>query len=356
MTTGPDAIASLLAELGLDEVEISERKAFLELDAADVAVLRQFRADLARDGEAAFFVDAFYAHLARFPRTQVLLRDDATVARLKRTQAQYFDRLLAGEYDEDYVQHRLRVGIAHERVGLSPTWYLGAYRKYLGALTAKAMQRYAAEPAHAERVIQAVLKIVLFDMALAMDTYMLAAQRTIRGQAATDALTGLANRRLLEQQLTRERSRAERGHAPLAVVMADIDHFKRVNDTHGHSAGDEVLKELAQRFRAQARDIDVVARYGGEEFLFLLPGTDPEGARRFAERVRQAVAQTPVTLVNGQTLTVTVSLGVSAYSRDADSVDGLIACADRSLYRAKAQGRNCVVACDDAPDIERRTC
>ncbi len=158
--------------------------------------------------------------------------------------------------------------------------------------------------------------------------------------ARTDPLTGLPNRRALLERFDAELRRAERSQAPISMVMADIDLFKRVNDEHGHATGDRVLQEVAATLRGTLRAQDTVARWGGEEFLFLLPETDLDGALTAAEAARTRIEETPVRL-GTLALPVTLSFGVAQHAPQA-SVDDTLAAADRALYRAKASGRNCV--------------
>jgi len=162
--------------------------------------------------------------------------------------------------------------------------------------------------------------------------------------AETDALTGLYNRRKLEQRLREEIQRAQRSTRPLALLLLDIDYFKRINDRHGHATGDSVLKAVAEIFRREVRDVDLVARTGGEEFMFLLPETGGERAQRVAERIRQALADKPVTTADGEPLKITASIGIACYPINANSTEALIANADRALYAAKQGGRNRVTA------------
>ncbi len=164
------------------------------------------------------------------------------------------------------------------------------------------------------------------------------AERELSRLATTDPLTGLANRRGGEDALVREVARCKRWGLPLSVCVLDIDHFKRVNDTHGHAVGDRVLRDLATIVSRQLRASDLAVRWGGEEFLLVLPGTDLVTARQAAERVRVAVAGHAFAGV-GQ---VTVSIGCAALAGDVDA-DAAIASADANLYAAKAAGRNRVV-------------
>jgi diguanylate cyclase (GGDEF)-like protein len=156
-------------------------------------------------------------------------------------------------------------------------------------------------------------------------------------ESRTDSLTGLANRRKLESDMHVLISSARRHGQPFAVALVDVDHFKVVNDTFGHPAGDHVLRTIADRLSSTLRVEDVGGRWGGEEFLFLLPMTDMEGALVVGERLRSRVACEPVVLPSGLELDVRISVGVAA-GTDAD----LLARADAALYRAKAAGRNLV--------------
>lgn len=160
-------------------------------------------------------------------------------------------------------------------------------------------------------------------------------------QAATDPLTGLANRRLLDEVLTRDMAQADRQGAMLSILLLDIDHFKRLNDTHGHLAGDIVLRAVASAVRQMVRRSDLCARFGGEEIAVVLPFTDEEGARAVAERMREAVSGLKVSW-EGHELRVTVSLGgVTLHgSGFGGAAAGALRAADEALYRAKREGRN----------------
>jgi len=165
----------------------------------------------------------------------------------------------------------------------------------------------------------------------------------------TDVLTGWHNRRYLLVRMKEELSRASRDATNLVCLMLDIDHFKRVNDTWGHAAGDAVLQELANRIDSQVRASDVAARYGGEEFVVLLPNTDTADAERLAERIRTAVSAKPFVLPNAEKSMITVSIGIAGLSPEprAEELktmgDSMIARADVALYKAKAEGRDRVV-------------
>lgn len=162
----------------------------------------------------------------------------------------------------------------------------------------------------------------------------------------TDVLTGWHNRRYLDSRLLEELARARRDETTLTCLMIDVDHFKSVNDRFGHSCGDEVLREVAHRIELQVRASDVSARYGGEEFVILLPHTDKEAAEPLAQRIRQAVSETPIAASELQ-LPITVSIGLAqlngAEIEDLKlSGERLLAQADVALYEAKSQGRDAV--------------
>lgn len=163
---------------------------------------------------------------------------------------------------------------------------------------------------------------------------------TLRHQATHDELTGLVNRRHLFELAEREHARIRRGNAsPAALIMLDVDHFKRINDTYGHLAGDEILRHLGHQLMASLRTTDIAARYGGEEFAILLPATDLDAALRLAARLRDEVAGSTV-YSDGQPLHYTLSLGLTVLTPQDVSLDVAIARADEALYRAKMGGRN----------------
>lgn len=169
--------------------------------------------------------------------------------------------------------------------------------------------------------------------------------------ARSDPLTGLANRRHLDEQLVAHVASAERHHHELSVAVVDIDNFKSVNDSFGHSAGDAVLREVALRLAASARVEDIVGRWGGEEFIVILPHCGPDGAAVVSERIRRAVAATPIRSEDGVVIPVTVSIGCTG---GAD--DKLIERADTALYAAKHAGRNRTVVVDvPSPTVMQRS-
>jgi len=170
-----------------------------------------------------------------------------------------------------------------------------------------------------------------------------ASEQQVRRLSVTDELTGLYNRRFLLQRFEEELSRARRYRLPLACVLIDIDRFKRINDTYGHQAGDQVLRRVAELVRWDCRKEDIVARYGGEEFMVVLSG-DEHDALGLAERIRHRLETTEVPCAD-TTVTMTASIGVAGYPNQMaeGDINALMNLADQALYEAKHRGRNCVV-------------
>ncbi|MDX2493374.1 MAG: GGDEF domain-containing protein [Desulfuromusa sp.] len=174
----------------------------------------------------------------------------------------------------------------------------------------------------------------------------------LKDLAYTDALTGLYNHRYFQDNLSSELSRASRYNSSLSLIIFDIDHFKRVNDTYGHPAGDQVLKEISKAVKKTVRPSDIVARYGGEEFAVILPETDITGVKVFAGRLRRCV-EGVITAADEQQIMVTISVGGTTFSPEQPetSKDTLIQTADRGLYMSKENGRNqvTIMAIEDTP-------
>lgn len=156
----------------------------------------------------------------------------------------------------------------------------------------------------------------------------------------TDSLTGLSNRRALVDKLNYEFTRAERYGSNLSLILCDIDYLKKINDTYGHAAGDEVLKALSRILRKSLRRTDIVGRYGGDEFMLILPETPITGAQDIAERIRYSVENTTIKLQEDKSVGLSLSLGVVGFTSAMKDIDALIKCADTALYRSKQAGRN----------------
>jgi diguanylate cyclase (GGDEF)-like protein len=185
--------------------------------------------------------------------------------------------------------------------------------------------------------LQARLKVGRRILRLQED--LIQAREELRVQATHDALTGVLNRGALLELLHRELARARRPESPTAVLMLDLDHFKRINDTYGHLAGDAVLKEVAQRISQLIRSYDLFGRYGGEEFLVVLPSCDKDNIQQTAERIRSVTAGTPIQAA-GTDIFITVSIGGTVATPGTTLAKDILEIADTGLYKAKNGGRN----------------
>lgn len=187
---------------------------------------------------------------------------------------------------------------------------------------------------------QPLLKVLANQIAVSIDNARM--YQAVESLATTDGLTGLYNRRTFQQRIEEMRERAERQSRTLALILCDIDHFKKINDTRGHLVGDEVLRQVGKLLYETVRKVDVAARYGGEEFAILLEATEEEGARLLAERIRQEAEKLSLQSAKGP-FSCTLSFGVATFPGDGVTTLDLIAHADAALYAAKHQGRNRVV-------------
>ena len=194
-----------------------------------------------------------------------------------------------------------------------------------------------------------VSRLIMLLTASALSLALVSRSQRLLQLATSDPLTGLFNRGYVEDRLAIELSRAHRYGNVLTLAVIDADRFKALNDTHGHAAGDFVLKKIGALLRDSFRQSDTTARYGGEEFVVLLPETDIEAARRKVESLRELVAATPIQLgLLAQSVQITISAGLASFPDDGDGAAELLAAADERMFRAKRQGRNLVVAGPEA--------
>lgn len=223
---------------------------------------------------------------------------------------------------------------------------------YIMLLTAKSRSEELVEglEAGADDFISKPIEPAVFLARLKSGARTVVMERRLRDIARLDPLTGIMNRRTFHERADDEWDRATRYGHPLSCVIVDLDFFKRINDTHGHAAGDAVLQAVARLLERHTRTSDVLARFGGEEFCVLLTETDESGAAAWGERFRQALAATPIA-VSEQVLNVTASVGVAARLPDTTSPESLVALADQALGTAKESGRNRVVRFSAVADV-----
>jgi diguanylate cyclase (GGDEF)-like protein len=344
-------------QYGFDAEGIRARLSLLNLGPGDHALGRQLQDDVIRPN-LEWIAETFYAELLRQPPMRRYLDNDALVTKLKHTQKNYLLGLGVDFDQPAYFEERLRVGLAHARVGIPLNLYVCAYRLLTQLVHDSFPATLRADADLCKALGAFVLKIATLDMSLAIETYHRARlsdleqsietlreeEGQLRRLATTDALTGLANHAYVVSVLARALEDARVDRAPLCLVMADLDHFKQINDTYGHLVGDGVLREVAARLRAAVRDVDVVGRYGGEEFMVVFYNTSLATAHEISERVRARVGGTPVKVQN-LTIGITISVGL-AQALPVDGVNTLMKRADGALYSAKERGRNRVVIAD----------
>ncbi len=334
---------------GFTAEKIKQRLQWLELEVVDPATTQQLAQQLQDDiiqPHITEIIEHFYDWLMTLDEARSFLQDEELLVHLRQTQSRHLLSLGVDFAQPEYFESRLRVGQAHVWVGLSLSLYQCAYRR----LAQLILERIDSQHPEARQLTEFLHKIIVLDMSLAIETYHLAQvqsleesldrsqhqQRRLRLAACTDSLTCLANHKTIVGEL--ETTLQQTPAAKVVAVMADIDFFKKVNDTHGHPVGDKVLVEVSRRMRSGLRDVDSIGRYGGEEFLLLLHGSSLDVAKQVAERIRQHVSGQPINL-QGLEVRVTLSLGVSE-ARLGDSAETVIARADQALYAAKAAGRD----------------
>lgn len=338
-------------KFGFDGASIESRLKWLELDFSDQVVAWQLQ-EIVIAPNSQSIIDGFYAYLESIDETRPFLSDKDTVERLKLTQKNYLENMGINFGSPEYFESRLRVGQAHAWIGLSLSLYQCAYRH----LTQLILDNIPADcdRSLSEQLRTFIQKITALDMSLAIETYHIAQVRTLeesldraqiqenqlRIEASTDALTSLYNHEYILMILRQTLKEDELAGKPTSVMMADLDHFKKINDTHGHPVGDKVLMEVSRRLGTAVRDFDNLGRYGGEEFLIVLKSTPLSTALSVAERMREHISTGPVSL-HGTKVDVTISVGV-AVVHPGDEADDLVSRADKALYEAKAAGRNCV--------------
>ena len=210
-------------------------------------------------------------------------------------------------------------------------------------------RRYLADP----RWLDTTFAFMLLNIALVLLFawfFVVESNRKLRKSASTDPLTGALNRRAIARESAREISRAHRSRTPFSIVVIDIDHFKAINDRHGHSTGDQALCALTALLRRGLRKIDLIGRLGGEEFVLILPDTRLDGAALIAEKLRRKLSTRPLALSTGS-LKMTFTAGVAQLLASDTGLHSLLERADKALYRGKSEGRNRIVIADASSDL-----
>lgn len=344
-------------KLGFDQRKVKERLALVGLVEQD----HETGARLQREVIVPRFsqiIDQFFARLLENPEARGLLNDEGQIKTERQNQSRYLLSLGIGFDSLGYFEHRLQIGAAHSSAGLSISLYICSCQLLIQTVIDHFPHEIRNNSTDYDVFTRYLMKISALDMSLAIDISFVNQLRSfeqsldgmqvlashLEKHAVTDSLTGMINHEHIFSELQQCITKAATEQSPLCIIMADIDHFKSVNDTYGHLAGDGVLKEVAKRIKNSLRGFDMVGRYGGEEFLLVLNRADLQTARMVAERIRSRIAATPIDLPEAL-LDVTISMGVATVQPD-EAVNSLVERADRALYNAKENGRNQVAVAE----------
>ncbi len=343
---------SLIDQLRITESDVADRMDLLEFSYNDKQLLASCAVFI--EDELTSIVSDFYEIQTTNDEITLLIGDADTLEKLKAAQTNYISSLFSGEYDLDYVNNRLRIGMVHKRIGVEPKLYLSAV-KLLKNIICKALEKNIAEPEVLKNTELALEKLIYFDVTLVFDTYirsMVSEIETSRAKiedyshdlerkiaertkqldelSRKDPLTRLYNRRSFEKQLNHELARGKRTKTSLSLVYFDVDNFKQINDSSGHNAGDTVLVTIADTLLSVCREIDFPCRLGGDEFCVILPNSSRENAESFCERFIDHIKTTKPSY--------TLSIGLVINDPDFPaSADELVARADALMYESKKE-------------------
>lgn len=349
---------TLAQQLQITDMEIEKRKNFLEFTEEDVLILLSYKPTIEKyvDG----IVKTFYEHQLKVPEIALLIGDAETFRRLSNAMTRYIFDLFDGHYDEEYVNRRLRIGKVHQRIGVSSKLYLAAIYQLQKILnnTLLMVGTTTDDFVAREKARIALDKLITFDVQLVLDTYissLVNQVETARSELRTysdslqekvaektkllqelslrDNLSGLYNQRAFFENLRREMGNAERYHESITLFYFDLNGFKKLNDTEGHQAGDNVLSLVGKVVLASIRETDIGCRYGGDEFAIILPRTSVETSDLVRERLIKEFK-------DSDTKGVSFSMGVIDTGPD-DFIDyeAFVKKADQEMYKAKAESK-----------------
>ncbi|MFK5913186.1 MAG: diguanylate cyclase [Woeseiaceae bacterium] len=341
-------------QFGFDRKKINQHLLFLRLTKADHKLAQRLNKEVIMPNIDKI-IELFYVSLLSNIETHKWLKDKELVERLKMTQRSYLSSLGIDFDSDEYFENRLQIGIMHAVVALPLSIYQGAYSNMIQFILDVFPQSIRENSQDNLALTNFVIRITSLDMSLAIETYhhsfmvnledevktAYRLESTLRSEAETDSLTGLYNRKYAFSHLNEAIGNAYQNSYNVSILMLDIDFFKKVNDTYGHQAGDQVLKEVSLAIMKTLRDHDIVGRYGGEEYIVGLVNITPERANQVAERIRNIIADASIT-IDEHTINVTVSIGMASLNGE-ENLHSLIKRSDTALYSAKGAGRNCVI-------------
>ena len=349
---GGEMTNELCEQFGFDRAAVGERLSRLGLGGPAIPMIAEELQSHVIQPHIDDIIEDLFAALKCTREFRAMVQGEGRINQLKMTQRKYLLSMGQDFASPDYFESRLRVGAAHDRAGVSLSLYQGFYCQLQNMLLSLIPPEIRQKPDAFAELTHFIIKITALDMSLAIETYHSNQVRdledsitlcrteseTLRRSLRFDTVTRVHSRAFVVQALADQLASAKQSGTPLCAVMADLDHFKTINDTHGHLVGDMILHDVATRMVTGARSSDIVGRYGGEEFLILFEDATLDIARDLAERIRIRVLADPF-LEDSAKLFITVSLGV-AEARPDDSADSLVRRADQAMYEAKAAGRN----------------
>ena len=345
---------TLCDKYGFDNAGRERRLALLGFGVEDIDLAQQLQTKVLAPNQQAI-IEALYEFITHKPDMAAYVDGPDTLEALKDNYHNYLGSLGVDYSSFEYFENRLHIGVTHARNGLPLGLYLAVNRLLVDLILRCFPPEIINQPEHCLNLSRYVNRVVNLDMSLAIEIYhrtevqdlktsvhaLLNEREDLTTQVQRDALTQLASRRYLLDVLDKAVDGASAGESHLTIAMADLDHFKQVNDTLGHLVGDRALKEVAQRLSKSVREQDLIGRYGGEEFLLIFPDTSIAVAQQVAERIRDHIASTPIHLPE-HTIPITISIGLTHYE-PGDTLESFLQRADQAMYAAKQAGRNCVM-------------
>jgi len=341
---------TLSQQMSIDRIEITNRMKILDLGESEIQLLVGCKGFIRANIDS--IVSEFYEIQTAIDEVSLLIGDLDSMKKLKTAMKGYVLDLFSGHYDEEYVNNRLRIGLIHKRIGVGPKLYFSALHT-LKSVLVKYIRKNMREPALSLKIEETLDKFLYFDITLVFDTYIRSlvseveaakqraesyarsleekiAERTTELEALSrkDSLTKLYNVRSLHEYLRRAINNAKRNGTSVCLVFIDVDSFKTINDEHGHSRGDEVLRNVSISLSRVIREVDIPCRYGGDEFCVILPECEEAGAEEIFQRFLEEFSQLEKD--------ISLSFGIAQTGPETYfQPDDLIHRADKKMYKSK---------------------
>ncbi|KAA8732438.1 GGDEF domain-containing protein [Acinetobacter qingfengensis] len=355
-------------QLNINESEIRQRKMLLGLNSMDEKILFSVYPNV--EHAIAKTVAHFYEKQIEIDDIAVIIGDADTLARLTTAMNRYVQEVFLGKYETEYTNNRLRIGLIHKRIGVSPKYYLSSLLSLKQHLFSM-LDECVTDPHTCQQTKYSLDKVLMYDCQLVFDAYFrsmllevevardraekhemeletIVADRTreLEDLVRKDALTGLWNRRHFIEELFCEIVKSKRDEKYLSVIYIDLDGFKKLNDSKGHSAGDELLIIFGKMLMSICREEDTVARMGGDEFVILLPGLQTEQTVEIAQRM--------LNWIDHDHYGISMSIGIATAGKNKwpESPEKLLGLADVAMYQAKKNGGSQYMIADDIPVVD----